>query len=243
MPGQNPKLPDLQQQNKPNYKSDIVICIDGTGSMAPCIEAVKAKIEKVITSTLREQAALHNADFNVRLRLIVFRDIRHDGAAAMQAFDFDEDVTGFVSKLQGVKAEGGDDEPESALDALAVALCSPWRDAKTVRRAIALFTDATALPTIEAETMKSIGHEDKTADGDVHFVISLMDHVRAKVYIAGPADASYEALAKVGADYRVTSADALADVDMDAWLTLIFKTLTQASATLPVGTRKVLNGE
>lgn len=239
MPGQNPKLPDLLQQNKPNYKSDIVICIDGTGSMAPCIEAVKAKIEKVVTNTLQEQAALHKAEFNIRLRLIVYRDVRHDGTSAMQAFDFDEDVAGFVTKLQNVKADGGDDEPESALDALAVALCSPWRDIKTVRRAIALFTDATALPRIEAATMNTIGHGDKTADGDVHFVISLMDHAKAKVYIAGPTDASYEALAKAGADYRVTAADALADVDMDAWLTLIFKTVTQASATLPVGTRKV----
>jgi len=231
MNDQTRKMQDLQQQNKNTYKSDIVFCIDGTGSMGGCIDAVKSKIEKVVTQTIDEQAKAHNAEFELRLRLVIFRDVRSDGDFGIESYEFDDDISAFVAKLQAVEAKGGGDAPESTLDGLLIALKSNWRDSKEAQRAIALFTDAPPLPKIEAITMEKAGHGELSAEGDADFIMALNDQVRAKVFLAGPADPVFDKLSKA-MEFHETESESLADVDLDKWLELIFKTVTQSSVTI-----------
>lgn len=223
----------LQPPKKKVYESDVVICIDGTGSMSPCIEAVKSNIEEVLTGVLQEQATANNAEFSVRLRLIVFRDVLVDGDRAIEAYEFDQDVSSFVDKLRNVEAMGGGDEAESALDALAYGLTSDWTDPSRVRAALVLLTDAPTHPRVEASTLEAIGHQDNDAAGDVHWLIGLISTLKAKVFIVGPEDPVYSELGKDGiATYKRTNRDGLGDMDIGQFLSVMFKTVTQSSVTL-----------
>ena len=87
---------------------------------------------------------------NLRIKVIVFRDYYVDDKYAMEESRFfilpdeKQDFYNFVSRI---KAGGGGDEPESGLEALALALKSNFvKDGDKKRHVIVLFTDASAHP-------------------------------------------------------------------------------------------------
>ncbi len=105
-------------------RADIVILIDTTGSMSPCIEELKRKCV-AFSEELTRQALKH------RFALIGFGDT-HEGPW-IDRHEFTDDVGQFVATVDAVKRFDGGDFPESALDALEEALRLPF-DEGALRR-------------------------------------------------------------------------------------------------------------
>lgn len=127
---------------------DIVFVIDATESMQPLIDKVKnltLSFREELEKGLEKNGRKIN---NLRIKVIVFRDYYVDGKYAMEESGFfilpeeKQDFYNFVSKI---RAGGGGDEPESGLEALALALRSDFvKDGDKKRHIIVLFTDASA---------------------------------------------------------------------------------------------------
>ena len=140
----------MSQQPKTTYAVDIVFCVDCTGSMQPYLESVKRSATE-FHRLLEEKMAVKNKGIRqLRVRIIAFRDIGEEGDESIVATNFftlpaeGAAFNSFVSKLA---AGGGGDEPESALEALALAIQSPWERTMDKRRHIVVVcTDASAHP-------------------------------------------------------------------------------------------------
>lgn len=133
-----------------SYAVDIVFCIDVTGSMTPIIDAVKANALGFYDDV---QANLTEKGKNVsqlRVRVIAFRDFVADGTAALEESPFyalPEERTSFSEFVNGLIAQGGGDAPESGLEAVALAVNSPWTTTGDRRRqVIVVWTDQPAHP-------------------------------------------------------------------------------------------------
>jgi len=131
------------------YNVDLVFCIDVTGSMSPVINTVKANALR-FNSDLKD--ALAQAGKNIdqlRVRVIAFRDLGCDGTP-FELLDFvnlPDGETRFSSFVNGLRADGGGDEPESGLEAVALALSSDWvQTGDRQRHIIVVWTDASAHP-------------------------------------------------------------------------------------------------
>ena len=132
------------------YAVDIVFCIDVTGSMTPIIDQVKANALRFyddVQTNLTEKGK--NVD-QLRVRVLAFRDFAADGAAALQESPFFElpgERAAFSEFVDGLLAEGGGDAPESGLEAVALAIGSPWTSSGDRRRqVIVVWTDQPAQP-------------------------------------------------------------------------------------------------
>jgi hypothetical protein len=132
------------------YAVDIVFCIDVTGSMTPVIDAVKNNVRSFHTLLGTAMAEKSKSISQLRVRVIAYRDFADNPSDAIEFTDFlslpdqQGEFEMFVKKL---RATGGGDEPESGLEALAVAIDSTWeRGLDRRRHVIALFTDASAHP-------------------------------------------------------------------------------------------------
>ncbi|RFU83831.1 VWA domain-containing protein [Streptomyces triticagri] len=132
------------------YAVDIVMCIDATGSMNPVLDIVK-------NSSLQFHQRLHDVMAKkskeisqLRLKVIAFRDFGDDPSDAIEQTDFlhlPRQVTEFETFVRSLRAIGGGDIPESGLEALALAINSPWETGLDRRRhVIVMFTDAPAHP-------------------------------------------------------------------------------------------------
>jgi len=133
-----------------SYAVDIVFCIDVTGSMTPILDAVKTNALGFYDDV---QANLTEKGKNVaqlRVRVIAFRDFVADGAAALEESPFytlPAERGGFSEFVNGLIAQGGGDAPESGLEAVALAVNSPWTTTGDRRRqVIVVWTDQPAHP-------------------------------------------------------------------------------------------------
>lgn len=127
---------------------DVVFCIDGTGSMAPCIEAVKGNARRFHREFAAAMTDLGSDIDSMRVKVIVFRDYHDDGEDAMKESSFFElpaDSAEFEKYLSDVSAFGGGDGPENGLEALYYAMKSDFTTGSKDRQVIVLFTDADAL--------------------------------------------------------------------------------------------------
>jgi hypothetical protein len=86
----------------------------------------------------------------LRVRVIAFRDFKADGAAALQEspfFSLPAEQGGFAEFVRGLVPEGGGDAPESGLEAVALAINSPWTTSGDRRRqVVVVWTDSPAQP-------------------------------------------------------------------------------------------------
>lgn len=112
-------------------RADVVILIDTTGSMDPSIAELQDKCV-IYSEQLRRQALRH------RFALLGFGDVRED--PWLDRHGFTDDVSLFQQAVADVKRFDGGDLPESALDALEVAMALPF-DERAIRR-FYLVTDA-----------------------------------------------------------------------------------------------------
>ncbi|MFE0024491.1 vWA domain-containing protein [Amycolatopsis sp. NPDC059021] len=137
-------------QGSLEYAVDIALCIDVTASMTPVLEMVKQSALTFHRRLAAVMAGKGKAISQLRLRVIAFRDFGDKGDDAIQETDFcrfpeeAEKFERFVRELQPI---GGGDIPESGLEALALAIRSPWEKGLDRRRhVVVVFTDAPAHP-------------------------------------------------------------------------------------------------
>lgn len=133
-----------------SYAVDIVFCIDVTGSMTPIIDAVKSNALRFYEDVQTNLTAKGKNVDELRVRVIAFRDFAADGEAALQEspfFRLPAEQTGFSEFVNGLLAEGGGDAPESGLEAVALAVNSPWTSRGDRRRqVVVVWTDQPAHP-------------------------------------------------------------------------------------------------
>lgn len=127
---------------------DIVYVLDATGSMAHCIESVKKSLQDINTSIFEHFTSadgVSEVDM-LRVKFVIFRDYKSEGANAIQESPFferpgdDAKMQAFVSS---VSAYGGGDGPENGLEALYYAFKSDFANfnGRKDRQIIVLITD------------------------------------------------------------------------------------------------------
>ena len=141
------KIPGIGEWNV-----DIVMCIDGTGSMAPIIDKVKAtalNFHKLIEDRMHEEG---KPVVELRVKVIVFREYGYDAEPMMESGFFKlkgkdgDDEEKYKEYVNSIEAKGGGDGPHNALEAVALALKSDWTTGGTRQRhVIVMFTNAPAL--------------------------------------------------------------------------------------------------
>lgn len=145
---------------KEKYDVDLVLCIDGTGSMTPFIDTVREQAgnlpRDIITRAKKEKMDIDN----LNVRGIIFRDCGCDGEYCMQSMpglvplwqngeENAENIAGFRGFLDSIVADGGGDEPENGLEAIAMAMRTNWtpeRHGVKRRQIISVWSDATTHP-------------------------------------------------------------------------------------------------
>jgi hypothetical protein len=131
-----------------SYAVDIVFCIDVTGSMNPIIDAVKANALGFYDDVQTNLTAKGKSVTQLRVRVVAFRDFEADAEAALEESPFytlPNQRNDFSSFVNGLVAQGGGDAPESGLEAVALAIRSPWTTAGDRRRqVIVVWTDQPA---------------------------------------------------------------------------------------------------
>jgi hypothetical protein len=132
------------------YAVDIVMCIDATGSMFHILDHVK---ESALSFHTRLSKVMHDkgkAISQLRLKVIAFRDFGDRADDAIEQTDFlvlPDQSAEYDRFVRGLNADGGGDRPESGLEALSLAVQSPWEQGLDRRRhVIVVFTDAPAHP-------------------------------------------------------------------------------------------------
>ena len=128
---------------------DIVMCIDATNSMGPCIENVRNHASKFYRDFVNLMVNDYASQVDsLRLQVIVFRDLECDTEALVKSdfFELPADTALFENYLKGIVPRGGGDVKESGLEALYTAMTTEW-EAKRYndRQIIVLFTDADAI--------------------------------------------------------------------------------------------------
>lgn len=142
----------MTENNRPNlqYAVDIVMCVDVTESMTPILENVKRSALSFPERLAAEMHAKGRGISSLRLKVIAFRDYgdRADNAMAETPFfRMPAEMARFERFVESLRATDGGDEPESGLEALALAVNSDWETGLDRRRhVIVMFTDASAHP-------------------------------------------------------------------------------------------------
>lgn len=106
---------------------DFVFVLDITGTMGAYINGIRSNVSRFLE-------ILQRRGIDYRLALILFTDV------VEKTFPFTHNVAEFLAYLQGLKAEGGLDEKENALEALATAAHLPFRS--DAQKVVILITDA-----------------------------------------------------------------------------------------------------
>ena len=127
-------------------KADIVFCVDATFSMDPCFLGVKNNIREFIDG-LNTQG-----EVDWRFKLLAYRDKHSNPETLWQEFEFTNSAEVFKKNLDSVTPIGGNDLPESTLDALYISIKSKWRTDAELQRVIVLLTDADSHPLLHPTT-------------------------------------------------------------------------------------------
>lgn len=148
------------QEPKSRGVVDIVFLVDITGSMEPCISALKNNISQFIHSLTTRDANNSCPVSDWRARVVGYRDFVCDEIPFVDN-PFVREPAELTAQLSGLHADGGGDEPESLLDALykVVEIGQTekgaqsedprlWRYRSSAARVVIVFTDASFHPTM-----------------------------------------------------------------------------------------------
>ncbi len=132
------------------YAVDIVFVLDTTASMWPVLAQVKQHAMGFHEHLVATMSTKGKYVSKLRVRTIAYRDFLDfpDDALSVTPFwELPEQLDRFRGHVASLRADGGGDEPESGLEALAVAMMSPWeRASDRCRQVIVVCTDASAHP-------------------------------------------------------------------------------------------------
>ena len=154
--GRFQSMPEASAADRPRRtlgattNADIVFVIDATDSMSPILNTVKNFTMSLHEKVIQGLQQYHRKIKQLRVKVIAFRDYYCDGRMSLDESPFfylPEENADFKDFVTRIEAKGGGDEPESGLEALALAMGSDWETSGTSKRhAIVLFTDASAHP-------------------------------------------------------------------------------------------------
>lgn len=174
-----------KRQKKMRGVADIVFCIDISGSMKPLMEGLSNSLD-IFIKKIKEENILKD----VRIKLVTFSDLVKD-TDPKHAFNMNRpyhnllDEVGhnaIIESMEDIKneVEGGDDDPESSLDAIYRVATSCFDRPYTERtRIIILFTDAEARDKLDEST--GAGPIDI-----IEAVAGIMSDDHVKLFIFGP---------------------------------------------------------
>ena len=132
------------------YNVDMVFCIDCTGSMGNIIEIVKKNALNFYHDVTGVMEKKHKHISQLRVRIVAFRDYIADKDKAMMVTDFfklPQEAEEFEKCVRSLTSEGGGDDPEDGLEALAYAIKSKWdTEGMKRRQVIVVWTDASTHP-------------------------------------------------------------------------------------------------
>ncbi|HEX8380216.1 MAG TPA: vWA domain-containing protein [Allosphingosinicella sp.] len=159
-----------QARAKTKGVADIVFVVDISGSMAPCIDALRQNIETFVGSLSSGDANNAAPVKDWRAKVVGYRDIEaaeSEGLPWIVDNDFVRDQGELKAQLAALQANGGGDEPESLLDTLykvATMEASPkgaqtveagkWRYRSDAARVVVVFTDASFKETMSIPEAK-----------------------------------------------------------------------------------------
>ena len=139
------------------YHVEVAIVMDATGSMSPIIDEVKKNAMDFCKKFTEKMEAVGKQVAALRVKVVPFRDFAYDGDKSLEQskfFNLPEENEAFRNYVEQIQAFGGGDEPENALEAIAVAMRSDWTTEKIPgikrRHVILVFTDASAAPLKDA---------------------------------------------------------------------------------------------
>jgi len=118
--------------NRPNrlsYEVDLAFCIDATSSMEPILDQVKNNALNFYQDFQASMTEKGKSVSRLRIRLIAFRDYYFDGDKSMLVtgfFNLPEQAREFEACIKSIVPDGGDDDYEDGLEALAYAIKSDW---------------------------------------------------------------------------------------------------------------------
>jgi len=145
------------QKEKVKGTADIVFLVDSTGSMGPCIEAVKTKIGRFMDMLKVGDANNAPKIKHWRARVVGYRDAVEDPPEEWYVDNpFVENIDDLKGQANALEAKGGGEEAESLIDALKKlsemeelpkGAAAPfdqhrWRYYSEAHRIIIIFTDA-----------------------------------------------------------------------------------------------------
>jgi hypothetical protein len=162
--------PPVQERPKTKGVADIVFLIDISGSMAPCIDALRRNIEAFVDSLSRGDANNSAPVRDWRGKVVGYRDVeasQTEGLPWIVDNAFVRDAGALKAQLGALDANGGGDEPESLLDALYTVAAmeavpkgsqsedpGKWRYRSDAARVVIVFTDASFKETMSIPQAK-----------------------------------------------------------------------------------------
>jgi hypothetical protein len=144
----------MSQQPKVKGIADIVFLLDATGSMGPCINAVKRNIKTFVQTLTTPNPNGGHVVKDWRAKVVGYRDLDYTDVPAMVDNPFVANIQELEAQLDALHADGGGDEPETLLEALYMLANMPssgpeeplrpdaWRHVNSGRRFVIVFTDA-----------------------------------------------------------------------------------------------------
>ena len=162
--------PNVQERPKTKGVADIVFLVDVSGSMSPCIDALRRNIEAFIDSLSQGDANAAAPVRDWRGKVVGYRDIeaaQAEGLPWIVDNSFVRDAGALKAQLGTLQANGGGDEPESLLDALYTIASmeavpkgsqtedpAKWRYRSDAARVVVVFTDASFKETMSLPEAK-----------------------------------------------------------------------------------------
>ena len=114
-------------------------------SMYPILDAVKENALNFYQDFCNALEAKHKHVSQLRIKIVAFRDFEADKDKAMLATDFfslPEESEDFEAVIRSIIPDGGGDDPEDGLEALAYAMKSDWcSGSEKKRHVIVIWTD------------------------------------------------------------------------------------------------------
>ena len=119
------------------YEVDLVFCIDATMSMDPILDKVKKNALNFYQDFQNIMSKKNKKVNQLRIRVVAFRDYTYDRDQAMMVTNFfklPEMAKDLATCIKSIFPEGGGDDPEDGLEALAYAMKSEWCNGSEKKR-------------------------------------------------------------------------------------------------------------